>query len=265
MGLFQDHWTVVGDHCIFARVTDSSTGEQDKPEIILVHGLGVSSAYMMPTAEVLASDFKVYVPDLPGFGKSSKSLQTLTIDELADALAAWVKINNIPRATMLGNSLGAQIIISCAVRHPQHIKSAILVGPTMDPQARSIFKLIGRLMIDAFREPLSLIPIVIRDYLRAGLRRAYRTLVFALRDEVEAKLKRVVVPTLVVRGAGDPISPQKWNETMVELLPQATLLVIHDAAHAVNYSAPVKLSQAVLEFEQRHQTATEIQENERRM
>ena len=67
-----------------------------KTKLVLVHGLGLSCRYMLPTAQALANDYGVFVPDLPGFGDSGKPRQTLDINGLADSLAAWVARMRLP-------------------------------------------------------------------------------------------------------------------------------------------------------------------------
>src|SRR3546814_16872650 len=64
----------------------------DRLPVVLVHGLGMSSRYMAPTAQRLASDFRVFAPDLPGFGDSGKPDHILSVPELAAALAAWQSV-----------------------------------------------------------------------------------------------------------------------------------------------------------------------------
>jgi 2-hydroxy-6-oxonona-2,4-dienedioate hydrolase len=59
------------------------------PPIVLIHGIGVSGRYLLPAAVRLAANVPVYVPNLPGFGLSSKPARVLSVTELADALAAW--------------------------------------------------------------------------------------------------------------------------------------------------------------------------------
>ncbi len=218
------------------------------PSIVLVHGLGVSSRYMMPTAERLSNHARVFAPDLPGFGRSRRPRRALSIPELADALAAWMKANELEQAILIGNSLGAQIIVDFAVRYPQHIEQAVLIAPTIDPRARQFMRQVARLLLDALREPLGLLPIAIGDYLRAGLARGARTLRHALADRIEDKLPLMSTRTLVVRGGRDPIVPQDWMEDASRLLPDARLVVINDAAHAVNYNAPDALVREVLQF-----------------
>src|SRR3712207_3371027 len=189
------------------------------PVVFLVHGLGVSSRYMAPPARRLAPAYRVYAPDLPGFGRSAKPPHVLTIAELADALAGWMDAVGIDRAALLGNSLGCQIIVDFALRHPERISRAVLVGPTMDRRARTALRQFWRLVLDTPREAPSQPLIVVRCYLQAGLRRAWRTLQYGLADPIEEKLPRVRVPTLVVRGARDPIVPHGWAEEVARLLP----------------------------------------------
>jgi len=70
-----------------ARVSEGPTTE-GSPTVVLVHGLVVSGRYMLPTLELLAPAFRVYSPDLPGFGKSEKPPRVLDVAGLSDALAA---------------------------------------------------------------------------------------------------------------------------------------------------------------------------------
>ena len=81
-----------------------------------------------------------------------------------------------------------------------------------------------------------------------GPRRTFATLRYALEDRIEAKLPRVAVPTLVVRGEKDPIVPQRWAEEVTSLLPNGRLVVIKGAPHATNYDTPTPLVHTILSF-----------------
>ena len=216
--------------------------------VVLVHGLVVSSRYMVPTAERLAPNCRVFAPDLPGFGRSEKPPRVLDVAGLSDALSAWMGEVGLERAALVGNSFGCQIIADLAVRHPGRVERAVLQGPTMDPLGRSVPRQVGRFLIDAPREPLSLVPIELLDYLSAGTRRAWRTFRYALEDRIEEKLPHMRVPTLVVRGSRDPIAPQRWAEEATRLLPMGRLVVIPGSAHAMNYSSPLELTRVILPF-----------------
>lgn len=245
-GTLRDTWTTVDGLRIFARVSTQDDDPETLP-VVLVHGLAVSSRYMVPTAERLAPSHPVYAPDLPGFGQSDDPSHVLSIPELADVLARWMCTAGLRRAVLLGNSLGCQIIANLALRHPAMIERAVLVGPTLDPAA-SALREFGRLMLDLPREPPALWPIVTREYLIFGVRRTLLTFQYALSDHTLAKYASMLAPTLVVRGEHDPIVPQAWAERLTSVLPNAQLIVIPGAAHAVNFNAPVPLVRAVLRF-----------------
>lgn len=161
-----NRWVQVDKWHIFARAWTQAAMKQRTP-VVLVHGLGMSSRYMIPTAVELSAHRCVYAPDLPGFGKSSRPQRALTVAELAAVLAQWMRVMGLERAVLLGNSLGCQIVAHVTVEHPEMVERAILVGPTMDPRAGA-FKQVGRLLLDSAYEPCSYLPLLIGDYLRVG-------------------------------------------------------------------------------------------------
>jgi pimeloyl-ACP methyl ester carboxylesterase len=242
----RDMWTTVNGLSMYARC--SVINPMAQPAVVLVHGLGVSGNYLLPTAVHLACHYPTFVPDLPGFGRSSKPSHVLNICELADSLAAWLRNNGLSHTCLVGNSLGCQFIVEIALRYPELVDSAVLVGPTIDSQARSFWKQVGRGVLDMFREPWAYLPLLTWDYLVAGTARTVATLQYAVADPVTAKLSSVDIPVLVVRGEKDPIAPQRWVEEMVQHLPRARLLVIPGAAHVVNYSAGATLAKVVRQF-----------------
>ncbi len=242
-----DLWARVGGLELYARATREPVPADALP-VLLVHGLGVSSRYMIPTALALARSFPVYAPDLPGWGKSAKPARALPIRELADVLAEWMDAVRLERAVVLGNSMGCEIVVELAVRHPERVERAVLVGPTVDRYARTFARQAGRLVLDSLLEPASLWAIIVRDYLVHGPRRLFATSRHALADPVERKLPDVQAPVLVVRGARDTIVSQLWAEEVAALVPDGRLAVVPGKAHAVNYNAPAELARLVRAF-----------------
>jgi 2-hydroxy-6-oxonona-2,4-dienedioate hydrolase len=239
--------TRVGRYDMHTRAS-APPAPSGSPVYVLVHGVGVSGRYMMPTARLLARDHAVYVPDLPGFGKSCRPSHALDICELADALAGWAEALGLPRAVYLANSLGCQVVLDFAARYPRHVECAVLVGPTGDPEAQTLVQMISRGVLDLIGERLSLLPILVTDYLSAGPLRCLRTLQHALTDPLLSKLPTVLPPTLALRGAFDPIAPRRWVERMAALLPRGRSTVLPHAPHAANYSTPEELAHVVRAF-----------------
>lgn len=220
----------------------------DAPALVMVHGLVVSSRYMIPTAEQLVPYYRVYIPELPGFGKSEKPDHNQNLDQMADTLAEWMTSVGLSQAVLLGNSLGCQIIARFAMRYPQRLQAAVLVGPTMDARARTAHQEIGRWLVNSVFEPRSLYPIVLLDFMDIGFRRFAATFRYGLRDRIETYLPQMHLPTLVVRGSRDTVVPQHWAEEVTRLLPQGQFVMIPGVAHDVNYNSPVKLADVVREF-----------------
>jgi pimeloyl-ACP methyl ester carboxylesterase len=113
----------------------------------------------------------------------------------------------MPLAAKLGNSFGCQVAVELAVRHPQRVGGLVLVGPTIDPAARTAIRQIVRWLRDSAREDRLQLPILLRDVRDAGPQRVLGTLAHALRDPIEDKLPLVRVPVLVTRGSREPIVP----------------------------------------------------------
>jgi 2-hydroxy-6-oxonona-2,4-dienedioate hydrolase len=220
----------------------------EAPVVVLVHGLALSGRYMVPTAEALARDFRVYVPDFPGFGDSAKPPHALDVPQLADALAGWMTAAGLERASLLGNSFGCQIIAHLAARHPERVARGVLQGPTTPPEERSWLWQFIRWRQNAPFVPPEMDEISAIDYRKCGIVRALTTFQYSLRDKMEEQLPHVQAPMLVVRGARDPICNQDWAETVARLLPRGRLAIIPEVAHTLVLTSPVELAAASRPF-----------------
>lgn len=236
-------YDVAGGTRFHVRVSEPAA---EGPPVVLVHGFVISSRYLVPLMRELAPRCPSWAPDLPGFGRSEKPRRALDVAGLADALAAWMEGPGPGRATLVGNSFGCQVIVELAARRPDLVARAVLVGPTMDPSAGALAQA-GRLLLDAPRERLSMWLLHVPDYARAGVPRALRTYRHALADPVLEKLPRVAAPTLVVRGERDPIVTPAWAQAVARALPRGRLATL-PGAHALNYSRPRPLAEAILRF-----------------
>ena len=229
-------------------LVSSGAGPPKNGAVVLVHGLGMSSRYMVPLAERLTQSFWVCAPDLPGFGLSSKPRHALTVAELADALAAFVGAMGIRRADFIGNSLGCEVLVEFALRHPERVERLVLQGPTPDPKDRSTIQMVTFFAITCLFERWSLGWIALTDYLRCGAPRYLATFRYMMKYQLEPKLPLVRAPTLIVWGTRDYIAPRRAVERYARLLPDGHLAVVPGAAHGMNYSQPELLTRTVLPF-----------------
>jgi pimeloyl-ACP methyl ester carboxylesterase len=238
-------WTDTAAGTMHARVGgDRGSGRP----VVLVHGMIISSRYMVPTAVELAPLCPVYAVDLPGYGDSVKPRAILGLTELADALAGWMDAMRFPSAHLVANSFGCQVLAEFALRHVGRVDRLVFQGPTVDPKARSVRQQLARLLRNSSSEAPGLGWITIVDYMKAGIRRIRATIRMAIEDRIEDKVPCIVAPTLIVRGGNDPLVPQQWAEELVRQLPRGELRVLPGLGHTINYTAPREFVAAMRPF-----------------
>lgn len=99
-----------------------------KDYLLLVHGNVSSSVYFKPLLERLPKDVHVFAPDLRGFGDSSYHTPIDTLKDLADDLYLFMEKLDIPKATILGWSLGGGVVMEFAVKYPEKLDKLILLS-----------------------------------------------------------------------------------------------------------------------------------------
>jgi 2-hydroxy-6-oxonona-2,4-dienedioate hydrolase len=216
--------------------------------VVLVHGYGVSGAYMLPLARSLAGSFTAFVPDLPGQGQSEQLNGAISLAEHADSLGAWVEANELARPAFVANSMGCQVLTELAVRRPEQVGPMVLVGPTVDPARRGRRHQLFSALRDSAREPFSLIALAARDDLAAGPRVLLSTARAVLADRIEERLPLIEQPTVVIHGDQDAFVGRDWAEQVATLLPRGRLQVVPGEPHAVHYTRPELVAALVHEL-----------------
>jgi len=246
-GRLRGVWTAVDGQRMFARVSTRPL-PTELPPVVMVHGLAMSSWYLTPLAQRLAPISRVHVPDLPGFGRSEKPSHILSVAEMSDALAGWMRAVGLEHAVILGHSLGCQVVARFAARYPERTLGAILVSPTMDPDISWLTFLL-RGLCDLAYEPDVIVRLIAYGSVHATPWRILRTLQHALDDQCETIYPAIQAPTLVVRGERDPVSSQRWAERVASMPPwRRPLRLLPGRTHSVNVNAPRALLGAILPF-----------------
>jgi pimeloyl-ACP methyl ester carboxylesterase len=229
------------------RRADAVEARDDLPAVVLVHGI-ISSRYLLPTIRELARFTRVLAPDLPGFKPQDKASGAPGLADQADELAAAIDAWGVPRAVAVGHSLGAEVVVELARRHPPLVERAVLIGPTGDPDSAGTLGLWMRWMATAVSEPLSFNLLTLLEVTTLGPRRMVELARRSFRDPVEPKLSGLTCPTLLVRGARDRVAPQAWLDRMARRIPDAAVLTLADGAHTIVYSHPREVADLVVRF-----------------
>jgi pimeloyl-ACP methyl ester carboxylesterase len=242
----ESQWTTIDGQRLHSRSSAPAAGA-DRVPFILIHGLVISSLYMIPLAEWIAAEHEVHALDLPGFGRSDAPAKVLSVRELADAVLAWMSAMQIQQCHLVGNSLGCEVAAHIAVKAPARVATVTMIGPTLDPQAFAVVTQTLRLLQDALREPISLWMNWAFDFCRAGFRRAFGTTREMFRDHIEHQLPHVTAPTLVIRGGSDPTVPQSAAVLLTRLLLRGELVVIDGEPHCLHYTNSGRVWRAMQE------------------
>ncbi len=242
-----EHWTTLDGVEVFYR---ESPGPADGSVMVHIHGFGMSGAYLVPTAERLAGEFHTFVPDLPGFGRSGNSVQPLDVTDLAHAAAAFLDDRDIASATLVGNSMGCAVITEFAYLYPDRLDRAVLVAPAGGLHNQPLHRAMRQLVTDGVREPPKLVPVAVPDYLRFGVPSTLRMFRALTRYPALDRLLQLHIPTLVVLGSADPLmpAPPRVKEVAGQIDNSVLLVVIHGAAHAINFSHPGELANVIRQF-----------------
>lgn len=239
-----EHETEMDGIRLFYRASVDPT---DAPAMVHVHGFGISGTYLLPTAGELADEYPTWVPDLPGYGRSGNPPRTLSIPELADALAGFMDAVGLEKATLVGNSLGSAITAAFAAQHRDRIERAVLVSPAGGLHNRPLGRAISQMIQDVPREPAQLAAVAAPDYLRFGLVDSLRLFRAMTQYPALERLIALDVPALAVLGERDPLMPPTWRvrEVVSSMERDVTVVRLRGVAHAANFSHPRELAHVI--------------------
>lgn len=253
------------------------------PVLLLVHGIGDSSACWSPLMEALSDRFDLIAPDLPGHGDSGKPRGDYSIGSLASVLRDLLLLLDVPTATLVGHSLGGGVVMQLAYQYPTVCERMALVssgglGPEVSPLLRLLTlpmatSVLGVAchaatapVVDTLENFIERMgrrpPAVLRDAWRAHrqLRRAEsrRAFVDTLRTVVDRHGQRIdarerlylaaELPTLIVWGARDRIVPVQHAYDAKSRIPHAELAVLEHAGHSIPWDEPHELAQRLDTF-----------------
>ncbi len=103
------------------------------PAVLMLHGGGPGASGLSNysrNVEALARHFRVLVPDMPGYGRSSKDIDAANpFGDVASAMVGLLNALDIPSAHVVGNSLGGAVALRLALDHPDRVGRLVLMGP----------------------------------------------------------------------------------------------------------------------------------------
>ena len=234
--------------------------------IAWIHGFPLSSAMFDKQHDIEAVQH--LVPDLPGFGGTPAPVRgEITMDQYARRVLTELDRRGIARATFAGFSMGGYIALAIARIAPHRMDGLILIDTreTADtPEARQgRYDTIEKVRAEGIASVVeSMLPKMLSANAPQEMRDRVREImnssspegvmaaleVMAERRDSTAVLPTLEVPTLIVVGAEDPITPPADAERMAAAIPNAKLVKIAGAAHLSNFEKADEFNGAVRDF-----------------
>jgi len=220
----------------------------DLPTFALVHGLGVSSRYFVPLAELLAPHGRVVVFDLPGFGGIPHPDDPLAIEDFALTVRVALRRLDVHRPVLLGHSMGAQVVVEVAVQEEELGGALLLVSPVVNAHERTVRLAARRFVQSARHERLGSALVSLRAYLWAGLRWPLEVLPAMLHYPIEERVGLLGGSLAILAGDLDLLCPPEWVDELAAAATRArvTTVEIPGAAHQVVIDHAREVAQAAL-------------------
>jgi pimeloyl-ACP methyl ester carboxylesterase len=235
--------------------------------VVLLHAFPLSSAMWRPQREALADDMRLILPNLRGFGATDGFTATPSLERMADDVAALLDALGIGRAVVGGLSMGGYVALAFARKHAARLRGLILadtraeadsdeakatrdktIAFTTTHGAADVFEqLLPRALSETTRREKPEVVAELRAIAAAQTSAGVIDALKAMRDRPDSTslLPTLTVPTLVIVGSDDILTPPAAAQAMVARLPQATLVTIPGAGHLSNMETPAAFNEAV--------------------
>jgi pimeloyl-ACP methyl ester carboxylesterase len=231
----------------------------ERPPVILIHGAGGTHLHWPPQIRRLAGQ-RVFAPDLPGHGKS-EGVARQSIREYSAVLAEFMQKLKLKKAVFVGLSMGSAIAMQMALRYPKRVLGLGLVGSGAKLR-------VAPAVLESSANPAAFnatVQMVIENSYGPDVDPWVKELAIQQLEEtrpsvlhsdflacdsfdVMQKIGKIHVPTLLICGAEDRMTPVKFSNYLRDHIGGARLEIFAGAGHMVMIEKPDKTAKVLEEF-----------------
>lgn len=250
------------------RSTQEVEGGSDRAPLLLIHGGGTDHAAIswFEMFEAFGAERDVIALDLPGFGRTTSIAPLGGPQAMADFVARAARALALPAAVIVGVSMGGDVALNVALRHPALARALVLIGPgglvpvlrnrptqcaawllaqlpdmLLLPMARLANRYVDRALRAMVTDVGTLPPQVVEEFIAEARRPdggiAYGRYnqaalgPFAMRNDLLPVVDRITVPTLFFHGAEDPLVDPEGSRRASARMPDARLVLVPGCGH----------------------------------
>ncbi|MBE13312.1 MAG: hypothetical protein CL744_06940 [Chloroflexi bacterium] len=202
--------------------------------VILLHGAGGSRRDWAVVMLMLSQRFRVYAPDVIGFGQSPRSDVTYTVDIFRDFVIDLMAALGIHETALIGHSLGGRISLAVAAALPDRVTRLVLAAPMGFGPVAPVGHIIAT-TVWAFYKAARLTPRYPKMALDPG-------------DYESGTFEKIRQPTLLLWGSRDLYFPKSHGWRALATLPDAQLKIYNGAGHSLPIAYPVHFASDIHAF-----------------
>lgn len=238
------------------------------PTLVFCHGFTTTGEFWREQFQSFSIDHRLVVPDLPGHGRSERPpTRHYTIEAFVDDLAEMFDRLEIQEAVLIGLSMGGTVSQHFALRHRERLRGLVLVGATPhglgpDVSVQHVLEAIDRLGVVAASQAVidrSFAAGTPEALLAFAREQVVQTPDFVAREAItslneadsRARLSQLNMPTLVVCGEEDVITPPVESRALAAGIPMAQLEMMPEAAHFPMLEQPARFNALLRGFLER--------------
>ena len=234
------------------------------PSILLIHGSGMSAGAWVNQLRGSLTAFRVAAIDLPGHGKSDP-IPRASVEEYAETVAMFLEALGSGPVLVVGHSLGGAIAIALAAQRPHAVTGLVLLAscaklPWVDsswgrllpyvpgPLWKTFFISTAQKLLFARGVPGHAVSLGMQELRSCRAETILKDLQAAKAMDLTQQATGLDVPTLILCGSQDRLTPPALSADLKGLIPGSRLTLVEGAGHMLLLEAPARVNEEVLNF-----------------
>ncbi len=243
------------------------------PPVILIHGWTQAWNTWRTTLETFQDRYRMYAPDLWGFGESEKEGRlSFEVSDFIDLIPQFMDELGMDCVPIMGHSMGGTTALGVALRYPQRVSKVAVVGSPINGRSLSFFlklagtRLVASLMLAGKNAPLLRLflkfwsPFVSRPqprlFYEMTIQNAsgftidsfFKSIASLRRTNLTPDLHRITIPAMGIYGLRDVVVNPNQIKVFKQHIPHGIAVPIREAGHFPMWDTPTEFYRAFEQF-----------------
>ncbi len=238
-----------------------------KDAIVLLHGLGGMAERWLGVIPFLSKRCRVIAPDLIGYGQSDKPQTDYTPEFFRETMLGFLDALSLHSVSMVGTSLGGEIVAECAATQLPFIKKIVLVSPAgimkkatpvldaytmaaLCPTHESVRNAYQMMVGEDLEIDNQSVENFILNMTRPNAKMVFLSTLLGMKNSpaMTERLQLIKIPVLLIWGSKDKMIPIEYAKEFTDLIPNCKFVTMNGCGHIPYQERSAEFSKIVLEF-----------------